>query len=98
MIPTCICKLIQMQIVISHDLSFSGLNTFPGLQLDPRKHNRLHSPTSSERLGCCRPLKNQASPKQQHQSATHLGNTMLGRQFGIVVWLLFLTSEDRPLS
>lgn len=57
MIPTCICKSIQMQIVISHDFSFSSLNTFPGLQLDPGKHNGLHCLNFSEGLGCCRPWK-----------------------------------------
>lgn len=48
--------------MVSCDLSSSGLNTSPGQQLHPGKHNGLHIPPCSEGLGSCRPLNAQLHP------------------------------------
>lgn len=48
--------------MVSCDLSSSGLNTSPGQQLHPGKHNGLHIPPCSEGLRSCRPLNAQLHP------------------------------------
>lgn len=65
------------------------------LQLGPRKHSGLHSPTFSAGLGCRRRL----NTKLHLSNSTHLLHAQLTQaQSSIVAWLLFLTSDNRPLS